>query len=180
MVENKIVKMQFVKVSNFERTFWYPRTLPKNELNSFVRFLKKKRIVSLKETLRLCMTFALVSELVFGSSEQELYKMKESSRLLWSLKIFSLLIIKEKKIFQGTEELYELVSQYTPDLIWSDGDPAPPEYWKSQEFLAWLYNESPVKDTVVVNDRWGFDTSCKHGGFLNCADRFLPYILHLH
>jgi len=76
--------------------------------------------------------------------------------------------------FKGTEELYELVSQYTPDLIWSDGDPAPPEYWKSQEFLAWLYNESPVKDTVVVNDRWGFDTSCKHGGFLNCADRFTP------
>ena len=74
--------------------------------------------------------------------------------------------------FQGTEELYELVAEYEPDLIWSDGDPAPPEYWQSQEFLAWLYNESPVKDSVVVNDRWGFDTSCKHGGFLNCADRF--------
>ena len=99
--------------------------------------------------------------------------MKEANRLLWNLKIFSLHNYR-KKIFQGTEELYELVSQYKPDLIWSDGDPAPPEYWKSQEFLAWLYNESPVKDTVVVNDRWGFDTSCKHGGFLNCADRFYP------
>ena len=37
-------------------------------------------------------------------------------------------------------------------MIWSDGDPAPPEYWQSQEFLAWLYNESPVKDRTL-----GFD-----------------------
>lgn len=39
-------------------------------------------------------------------------------------------------------------------------------YWKSKEFLAWLYNDSPVKDTVVVNDRWGSGDSCKHGGIL--------------
>ena len=58
------------------------------------------------------------------------------------------------------------------DLIWSDGDPAPVEYWDSTGFLAWLYNDSPVKDKVVVNDRWGEGTSCKHGGFLNCADRY--------
>ena len=57
------------------------------------------------------------------------------------------------------------------DLIWSDGDAAPVEYWDSMGFLAWLYNKSPVKDKVVVNDRWGKGTSCHHGGFLNCADR---------
>ena len=35
----------------------------------------------------------------------------------------------------------------------------------SPEMLAWLYNESPVKDEVVVNDRWGKDTRHKHGGY---------------
>jgi alpha-L-fucosidase len=27
--------------------------------------------------------------------------------------------------------------------------------WRGPEFLSWLYNESPVRDTVVANDRWG-------------------------
>lgn len=35
-------------------------------------------------------------------------------------------------------------------------------------------NSSPVKDSVVVNDRWGSDCSCKHGGFLACHDKFNP------
>lgn len=37
-----------------------------------------------------------------------------------------------------------------------------------------LYNESPVRKTIVTNDRWGSDAVCKHGGFLNCDDRFNP------
>ena len=60
---------------------------------------------------------------------------------------------------------------YKPDLIWSDGDAGPVDYWKSKEFLAWLYNDSPVKENVIVNDRWGVGTACHHGGFFNCADR---------
>jgi len=33
---------------------------------------------------------------------------------------------------------------------------------------------SPVKDTVAVNDRWGSNIRCKHGGFLNCNDKYNP------
>ena len=52
-------------------------------------------------------------------------------------------------------EITELVNNFQPDVLWSDGDwEAQPEYWGSKDFLAWLYNDSPVKDTVVVNDRY--------------------------
>jgi len=72
-------------------------------------------------------------------------------------------------------ELYELVETYKPEIIWSDGDwEASDSYWKSKEFLAWLYNKSPVKDTVVVNDRWGSNIPCHHGDFFTCTDRFNP------
>ena len=33
---------------------------------------------------------------------------------------------------------------------------------------------SPVKDTVVTNDRWGSDAICKHGSFWNCQDKYKP------
>lgn len=72
-------------------------------------------------------------------------------------------------------ELYELVNTYKPDIVWSDGDGGVSyKYWKSEEFIAWLFNDSPVKDTVLTNDRWGSGTMCKHGSFLTCADRYVP------
>jgi len=46
------------------------------------------------------------------------------------------------------------VEKYKPDIVWSDGDGvATDDYWQSKEFIAWLYNSSPVKDHVVINDR---------------------------
>lgn len=65
--------------------------------------------------------------------------------------------------------------RYKPEVIWSDGEwEASYKYWNATEFLAWLYNDSPVADTVVSNDRWGHETLCQHGGFFTCSDRFNP------
>jgi len=62
-------------------------------------------------------------------------------------------------------QMKDLIQTYQPDVFWTDGDwDAPAETWKSQEFLAWLFNESPVKEKVVVNDRWGSGIRFKHGG----------------
>ena len=62
-------------------------------------------------------------------------------------------------------QMKELINNYQPEVFWTDGDwDAPAETWKSQDFLAWLYNESPVKDRVIVNDRWGSGVRFNHGG----------------
>ncbi len=63
-------------------------------------------------------------------------------------------------------QLKDLVTRYKPDVVWADGEwDHPSETWKSQQFLSWLYNDSPVKNDVVVNDRWGKETRGKHGGY---------------
>jgi alpha-L-fucosidase len=63
-------------------------------------------------------------------------------------------------------QMKDLVTRYKPDILWTDGEwDKPSKEWKSEEFLSWLYNESPVKNSVVVNDRWGSETRSKHGGF---------------
>ena len=63
-------------------------------------------------------------------------------------------------------QLTDLVTNYKPDLIFTDGEwDHNSDVWQSEKFLAWLFNESPVKDSVVVNDRWGKDCRSRHGGY---------------
>ncbi len=62
-------------------------------------------------------------------------------------------------------QMKELINTYQPDVFWTDGDwDASDEIWQSPAFLAWLYNESPVKDRIVTYDRWGSGIRFKHGG----------------
>ena len=60
----------------------------------------------------------------------------------------------------------DVVTRYEPSIIFSDGEwDLTSAEWRSPELLAWLFNESAVKDEVVVNDRWGKDSRHKHGGY---------------
>ena len=60
----------------------------------------------------------------------------------------------------------DVVSRYSPAIIFGDGEwDMPSKDWKSEQLLAWLFNESPCKDEVVINDRWGKDCRHKHGGY---------------
>jgi alpha-L-fucosidase len=62
-------------------------------------------------------------------------------------------------------QMKDLVNSYAPDILWTDGEwDKPSGEWKSEEFLSWLFNSSAVKESIVVNDRWGSETRSKHGG----------------
>jgi len=63
-------------------------------------------------------------------------------------------------------QMKELVTTYKPDIFWTDGEwDYTSEVLKSTQFLQWLFNDSPVKETVAINDRWGIETRGKHGGY---------------
>ena len=63
-------------------------------------------------------------------------------------------------------QLVDVVTNYAPDVLWSDGDWEQNfTTWRSQDFLAWAFNEAPSRDRLVVNDRWGQGTGRLHGSF---------------
>jgi alpha-L-fucosidase len=65
-----------------------------------------------------------------------------------------------------TPQFKDVVNRYAPAIIFSDGEwDMPSKDWKSEELLAWLFNESPSRDEVVINDRWGKDCRHRHGGY---------------
>jgi alpha-L-fucosidase len=54
----------------------------------------------------------------------------------------------------------EVITKYKPKVIFLDGEwEQSYKTWHSEEVANWLYTESPVKDEVVVNDRWGWTRS---------------------
>lgn len=73
---------------------------------------------------------------------------------------------KQKFAIEHTwPQMKDLINNYQPDVFWTDGEwEASDTIWKSTQFLAWLYNESPVKNKVVTYDRWGIGIRFKHGG----------------
>jgi len=73
-----------------------------------------------------------------------------------------------------TPQLRQIVTDYAPSVVWADGDYAADTYFKSKEFLAWLYSDSPSADDVVVNDRWGVGDHNLHGSFYSGGDRYNP------
>jgi alpha-L-fucosidase len=77
---------------------------------------------------------------------------------------------QSNRIRYATEHMHpqfkDVVSRYKPSIIFSDGEwDLSSAEWRTPELLAWLFNESPSKDEVVVNDRWGKETRHKHGGY---------------
>lgn len=81
---------------------------------------------------------------------------------------FNPLWLKDKKRYVNEvmfPQFKDLVTRYKPSVIFSDGEwDLPDTAWHSPELLAWLFNESPVKNEVVVDDRWGSNTRGHNNG----------------
>ncbi|HZF66086.1 MAG TPA: alpha-L-fucosidase [Chitinophagaceae bacterium] len=79
---------------------------------------------------------------------------------------FNPLYLLDKKRYVAEHmmpQFKDLVTRYKPAVIFSDGEwDLSDTAWRSEELLAWLYNESPVAKDVVVNDRWGKNTRGKN------------------
>lgn len=80
---------------------------------------------------------------------------------LWVAKDFDAYV--ERHLFP---QFKDLVTRYSPSVIFSDGEwDLSSQRWRAPELLSWLFNDSPVAQRVVVNDRWGAETRHRHGGY---------------
>jgi len=53
-------------------------------------------------------------------------------------------------------QIKDLLERYEPAIFWPDGEWNEPDtLWRSEELLAWIYNNCPNPEELVVNDRWG-------------------------
>ena len=84
-------------------------------------------------------------------------------------KIMDKYIISQDKYINETliPELKELVMNYHPSLLFSDGGEwdLDEEDSQTKNFLSWLYNETEVKDEIVVNDRFFKGMPGNHGDY---------------
>jgi len=82
---------------------------------------------------------------------------------------FNPLWLKDKRAYvlqHMHPQFKDVVSRYSPAIIFADGEwDLSSKDWKSEELLAWLFNEAPCRDEVVINDRWGKETRHHHGGY---------------
>jgi alpha-L-fucosidase len=108
----------------------------------------------------------LIADLGASVRKKSLHMGLYYSLLEWNNPLYKKETINEWVDNHMLPQMKDLVTRYKPEVIFADGE------WdytsaelKSEQFLAWLYNDSPVKKTVVVNDRWGKETRSKHGGY---------------
>ena len=72
-------------------------------------------------------------------------------------------------------QMKDLIIRYQPDVFWPDGEwDHPSSTWRSTEFLAWLFNESPAPKDIAINDRWGKECRNRHGGFATPEYESIP------
>ena len=76
-------------------------------------------------------------------------------------------IPEDKYVEHMNFQMKELVENYQPSLIFADGGEwdGSYEYWHTKDFLSWLYSDSPVKEEVVVNDRFAKGMPGNHGDY---------------
>ena len=108
----------------------------------------------------------IVGSLADATRERGLHFGIYYSLLEWAHPLYSRKSIDKWVERHMIPQMQELVTRYEPEVIFADGEwDYDSETLQSRKFLSWLYNESPVKNTVVVNDRWGIETRSLHGGY---------------
>lgn len=61
-------------------------------------------------------------------------------------------------------QMKDIINRYHPYVLWTDGGWEQSDTtWRATQFLSWLYNDSPVGDSIVTYDRWGSGVRFHHG-----------------